>query len=184
MFDCGACCGLDAILFSRECKKVYCLEPDSKNFELLTQNTKEYPNITIIHKALFNHCGEIEFSCENAQGSMILGKSIDGLSVEELKKLRKAESIVVQCTTLDEMMKEFGKPDIIKLDIEGAEYDLVYNNCMKNVLESGPVLVFEIHGSTSTVQFNTLVKYIESFGYTITHHNNHLLGYHIVCNPH
>ena len=135
----------------------------------------------IINKALFNHCNQVEFTSENTQGSMILGKSID-IPVEELKKLRKTESIMVSCTTLDEMLKEFEKPDIIKIDIEGSEYDLVNNNCMKNVLECAPILVFEIHNRSScSGHFKKLKDYIESFGYKITEHDDQLLGFHILC---
>lgn len=182
VFDCGACCGLDAILFSKEAKHVYCLEPDSKNFENLSANTKEYPNITVIKKALFNHCNEIEFTSENSQGSMILGKSID-IPVEEIKTIRNIKtSTFVTCTTLNEMMNLYGTPDIVKIDIEGSEYDLIHDDSMKNVLNMGPILIFEIHqrpGSSS--HYVKLVDYIKSFGYTIIEYSDHLLGEHISC---
>ena len=181
VFDCGSCCGLDAILFSEEAKHVYCLEPDAKNFENLSLNTKDFQNITIINKALFNHCNEIEFSSENTQGSMILGKSID-IPIEDLKKLRKTDSIVVQCTTLNEMMSQFGAPDIVKIDIEGSEYDLVTNDSMKSVLEHGSILIFEIHQRLGSLShYDKLVEYIESFGYKVTFYQDQLLGDHISC---
>jgi FkbM family methyltransferase len=179
VFDCGSCCGLDAILFSKEVKHVYCLEPDARNFENLKLNTRDIQNITIIKKALFNHCGEIEFSSENTQGSMILGKTID-IPVEDLKKLRKTDSIVVKCTTLDEMVSQFGSPDIVKIDIEGAEYDLV--DSMKSVLEHGSILIFEIHQRPGSLShYMTLVNYIESFGYKVRFYQDPLLGDHISC---
>jgi len=181
VFDCGACCGLDAILFSKEARHVVCLEPDEKNFQNLSINTGDYKNITIVNKALFNHTGFIEFSCENTQGSMILGKTID-IPVEDLKKIRKAETTQVKCTTLNRMMSKYGRPDVVKIDIEGAEYDLVCNDSMKDVLEAGSILIFEIHQlPKSTDHFSKLVSYIESFGYTVTHTDDPLLGYHICC---
>jgi FkbM family methyltransferase len=179
VFDCGACCGLDAILFSKEVLRVICLEPDSKNFENLQLNTSDRDNITIIKKALFNHCGEIEFLSENTQGSMILGKTID-IPVEDLKVLRKSVVTKVQCTTLDEMMDSFGPPDIIKIDIEGSEYDLV--GSMNKVLTHGSILIFEIHRRpNSSDHFNKLVEYIESFDYKVTLYSDSLLGDHISC---
>lgn len=184
VFDCGSCCGLDAILFSKEVKHVYCLEPDNKNFENLALNTKNFQNITIINKALFNHCNDIEFSSENTQGSMILGKSID-IPIEELKKLRKTDSVFVKCITLNEMLNQFGEPDIIKIDIEGSEYDLIYNESMNKVLEHGSILIFEIHQRPGSIfQYNKLVDYIKSFGYKVTYYQDQLLGDHISCVKH
>jgi FkbM family methyltransferase len=181
VFDCGACCGLDAILFAKECKRVYSLEPDSKNFENLMFNTKDYKNIKTVNKALFNHCDTIEFSSENTQGSMILGKGVD-IPIEDLKKLRKTDSIKVSCITLDEMLTKYEKPDIIKIDIEGTEYDLIHNDSMKNTLELGPILIFEIHHTVNSKEhFTRLKEYIESFGYKITDHDDQVLGYHILC---
>jgi len=179
VFDCGACCGLDAILFTREgAKHVYCLEPDSKNFENLHLNTQGYP-ITCIQKALFNNDGHVEFSSENSQGSMVLGKTID-IPIEQLKSVRKCESIKVECVTLDTMVLKYGMPDIVKIDIEGAEYDLV--DSMNSVLEHGVPVLFEIHQRVQKIEhYDRLVKYIESFGYTVTLHPNELLGDHILC---
>jgi hypothetical protein len=112
---------------------------------------------------------------------MILGKTID-IPVEDLKKIRKAETTQVKCTTLNRMMSKYGRPDVVKIDIEGAEYDLVCNDSMKDVLEAGSILIFEIHQlPKSTDHFSKLVSYIESFGYTVTHTDDPLLGYHICC---
>ena len=181
IFDCGACCGLDSILFSKTgAKHVYCLEPDSKNFENLTINTKGYSNITIIKRALFNHSDTVEFSSENTQGSMILGKSVD-IEVESLKKLRiNGDFIKVRCTTLDEMTDIHEKPDIVKIDIEGSEYDLI--GSMDNTLLHEPILIFEIHSKLTNIEYyNKLVNYITSYGYTVIPYFTNLLGDHIIC---
>jgi FkbM family methyltransferase len=179
VFDCGACCGLDAILFTREkARHVYCLEPDTKNFENLVTNTRGYP-ITCIQKALFKHNGQVEFSCENTQGSMILGKSID-ISVDNLKKIRKCSGTMVDCVTLDRMVELYGNPDIVKIDIEGSEYDLI--GSMDKLLELGPKIIFEIHQRIPKIEYyNKLVEHIKSFGYTIHFYTNEIVGDHILC---
>jgi len=185
VFDCGACCGLDAILFAKEGCRVICLEPDSKNFENLRLNTSGM-NITILNKALFCHNDTVLFSSENTQGSMILGKEID-IPVEDLKKIRKCDSIKVQCTTLNEMCDLFGVPDIVKIDIEGAEYDLIKNASMSKVLTHGSFLILEIHQRENCPkQFETLTNYIKSFGYEVKEYSDPLVGYHIACSktPH
>jgi len=163
IFDCGACCGLDALLFTKHgAKHVVSLEPDNFNYELLRKNCQGYENTnTLIKKALFNHENEILFANENSQGSMIIGKNID-IEKNELIKIRKSETSMIKCTTINELVQLYGKPDIIKIDIEGSEYDLPDNNSMGVLrdLESIEIII-EIHRKQKNIEhYEKLVKYL------------------------
>ena len=171
IFDCGACCGLDALLFAKHgAKHVISLEPDNFNYELLRKNCKGYENTnTLINKALFNHENEILFSNENAQGSMIIGKNID-IEKEELIKIRKAETCMIKCTTINELVHLYGKPDIIKIDIEGSEYDLPVNNSMGALRDLDSIeFIVEIHGKQKNItHYENFIKYLtDDLGYKI-----------------
>jgi len=162
IFDCGACCGLDALLFAKHgAKHVVSLEPDKFNYELLRKNCKGYENTnTIIHKALFNNDNDILFTNENNQGSMIIGKNID-IEKDELIKIRKAETSMIKCTTINELVQLYGKPDIIKIDIEGSEYDLPENNSMGALRDLDNIeIVIEMHRTRRNISlYEKLVKY-------------------------
>lgn len=168
VFDCGACFGLDSILFHNvyNCEKVVSLEPDYKNYEILIQNLEPYKGtIHPIKKALFCHEDKVQFSCENTQGSMVLGKEVDGLSPDNLKKLRVCgEFYDVECTTINSLIREHGKPDIIKIDIEGSEYDLHKNDSMGLLRDlNNIVIIMELHGNKN----DELIGYIESLGFKV-----------------
>jgi FkbM family methyltransferase len=168
VFDCGACFGLDSILFHKTFKseKVVCLEPDYKNYDILIQNTCTYKGIIHpIKKALFCHDDTVQFSCENTQGSMVIGKEVDNVSPEDLKKLRVCGDFVdVECTTINSLIWEHGKPDIIKIDIEGSEYDLPKNDSMGILRDlNNIVIIMELHGNKN----DELIKYIESLGFRV-----------------
>jgi hypothetical protein len=51
--------------------------------------------------------------------------------------------VEVSQTTLDELAEQYGLPDLIKMDIEGAELDALQG--ASNVLLHGPSLFIEVH---------------------------------------
>jgi FkbM family methyltransferase len=148
------------------CEKVVSLEPDYKNYEILIQNLEPYKGTVYpVKKALFCHEGTVQFSCENTQGSMVIGKELDGVEPDKLKKLRVCgEFYDVECTTINSLIREYGKPDIIKIDIEGSEYDLPKNDSMGLLRDlNNIVIIVELHGNKN----DELIGYIESLGFKV-----------------
>lgn len=52
----------------------------------------------------------------------------------------------VHATTLDDLTRRFGKPDVIKVDIEGAEWEAFRDGAAQLLSVHRPVMFLELHG--------------------------------------
>lgn len=113
IIEAGAYIGDTAILFSELYPeaKIFSFEPCPENFKILVRNVAEYKNVVPINLGLWRHTkkASINFNFVNPRTTTIDISSdkgnIDLISIDELVKERKL------------------KPDLIKLDIEGAELE-------------------------------------------------------------
>lgn len=109
VLDCGAHIGsFTKLALSHGCK-VTAVEPEPGSFKLLEINGK---GATLINKAITNE-KEIHLWVDSERG--------------ELNKIA-SEGLLVKGITLDELITE--PIDLLKMDIEGAEYDAIYS-CTK-----------------------------------------------------
>ena len=131
--DCGSNIGLSIINLKMQYPdaKIICFEPDEKNFELLTENTKGLSNITLENKAISNKNGEIKFEMSGTLGS-------NSLSVNESNNYK---------TVKTARLKDYLKTHVhfLKIDIEGAEYDVLMD--CKEELINVDNLFLEYHGN-------------------------------------
>lgn len=122
VWDVGAHAGATTYFLSRmvgEAGRVYAFEPDETNFEYLLMNIERHDlhNVTPVKKALAGETGTASF---NMDGTMAAGLS-DYLVYKEERCAR-----TVSTMTLADACQELGSvPDYIKMDIEGAEVDVV-----------------------------------------------------------
>jgi len=119
-YDIGANYGFYSFLGLEFCQEVHSFEPISYIFENLEENFKNIPNIFLNNIAIFDRNG-LTFLYINIMGSG--GSTI----IEEVKNrlIRKSNKIEVQTITLDDYVKNHSKPTIIKLDVEGAESQVI-----------------------------------------------------------
>jgi len=117
VFDVGANIGHYTLILANltgKNGKVYAFEPDPENYRLLIRNIKvnKYNNVVPVQKAVLNKGGKIKFfiSEEHRGNSTIydLGKGSKVISVNSL--------------TLDKFVKGKIVPDVVKIDVEGAEF--------------------------------------------------------------
>ena len=154
VFDIGANIGYYTLIFSRLVGKngrVFSFEPDPENFRLLVKNIKvnKFKNITPVQKAVSNKNGKIIlYLCQEHKGNH---------SIIENFAWKK---IMVESTTLDSFLRTGIKPDLIKMDIEGAEYLALLG--MKKTLTKNKkiILLTELSSSVPKQLFNLF----KSFG--------------------
>jgi len=115
-FDIGANIGYYSMLASSKVKntgKVYSFEPDINNISILEKNIElnNISNIKIIKKAISDKTGFVNFkSSDISKGDSAISKNED------------KNNISVPSVTLDDFDSQVGVyPNIIKLDVEGAE---------------------------------------------------------------
>lgn len=164
--DVGANFGLHSLLGCHlvgERGTVTSVEPVPENLRLLRRNIhlNGFASRTrIVPKALLAESqGELEMTIEA------------GLSpAATLSRTPGGKTVSVSSTTMDECLDgEVRLPDLVKIDVEGAEHEVLKG--ARHLLERGPTLLVEVH-RFALPAFNSspeiLREYLSGFGYTET----------------
>jgi FkbM family methyltransferase len=153
IMDIGANIGCFAVYAGlKGFKKIYCYEPESSNFDLLKINASHLDNCELINKALlssYSSDDEIDFYIPKSRKNMgscsaYIKGGRDKVSVSTINFKNELDRI---------------KPNIIKMDCEGAEYDLLMTelpDCVKKI-------TMEIHLNKKDWRNNLAPKLIEKF---------------------
>lgn len=136
--DAGANVGLASIYFANRFpgSRILAIEPDPGNFAMMKSNTAPYPQITPIHAALWNECGHMEVF-DSGTGNW--GKEVRSASEQSASNVR--------AVTVDHLMNEhaLGGIDLLKVDIEGAEWEVFSGDPVW--LDRVNTVVLEVHES-------------------------------------
>ena len=142
----GANIGYYALLESRlvgKTGKVYAIEPAPDNIKWLKENIalNNYSNIETYQMAVGNKNGTAKlYLSESPNLHNLLG--IEGKSGENNNYV---DIIDVETVTLDEFLKNKRLPDIVRMDVEGYEYNII-KGMKKTLNENKKMMVFmEIH---------------------------------------
>ncbi|MEQ5775982.1 FkbM family methyltransferase [Thalassospira sp. NFXS8] len=120
VLDLGANVGSISSLFLSRGANIHAYEPDSRCISLLKRRFKYYgKKITLHHAAVSNYNGEtrLNYGSFNTEGNSIVEnkKSADGSSGSE----------TVPVKNITDIIDTLGHIRLIKMDIEGAEYDVL-----------------------------------------------------------
>ncbi|MCU7843668.1 MAG: FkbM family methyltransferase [Candidatus Thiodiazotropha sp. (ex Monitilora ramsayi)] len=140
--DAGANIGLASIYFANKYPeaKIFSIEPEQSNFNALKKNTASYPNITVIHAALWH---------ENRKINLVdPGLGNWGFMTQEEGKsgsLTSEEKHQVQAITVNDILNDYdvNHIDILKIDIEGAEREVFLDT--SSWLEKVGMIIIELH---------------------------------------
>lgn len=121
IIDCGANMGLSVYYFSRTYpdSKIIAFEPEPPIFDLLLRNIKtfELSNVSAYQKAVWDSETSLDFYTDYGMGG----------SVTNVYKKQKAS--LVQTVRLADYLDQ--KVDMLKVDIEGAEYQVLIDCAAK-----------------------------------------------------
>jgi FkbM family methyltransferase len=128
IIDAGGHVGLFSLLASQYARRVIVLEASRENAATAGLNAirNRRDNVDVRHRALWHEQGTITFATGAHTGG---GAAGDG-------------DEPVQTVTLDDVLSEVGAVDLLKIDIEGAEYDVLSN---AGQLASIGAVVGELH---------------------------------------
>lgn len=160
LFDIGANRGDAVIAGLNKGYKVIALEPGPRVFKELVSNFIYNNNVI-----------PLKFAVSDTDNSIVEFYECieDGLSTIERSWLtdpsmpyngKEFRTISALTITLDTLVKIYGEPDLIKVDVEGAEW-FVFNGMSKNYGK----LAFE-WTDVSIGEHCSQLKYLESIGYT------------------
>ena len=121
IIDGGGYIGLVSILFARRfpAAQIVCLEPSSENFELARENCRPYSNIDVLNIALGASSGDATLK-DRGTGQW-------GFTITDLGDGHGLELGKVKVVTIPQLLEHYSaaRIDLLKLDIEGAEYELL-----------------------------------------------------------
>jgi FkbM family methyltransferase len=143
--DCGANIGLTALYLAERYPnaRIFCVEPDPRNFALLKANTSAEPRITAIQAAVVG----------KSQGPIYLSQDRPawGNSISATQSAQNA--IAVDSIMIGDIMAKYDVPkiDLLKVDIEGAEEGLFAH---AQFLEHVGFVVIELHGDYTYDRFS------------------------------
>jgi len=121
---------------------VYSYEPIYSNFQQLIRN-KELnitKKINCFNKAVCGYDGKIKINFDKADSFSTSATIINHDGGDN------GDSIEISCLTLSEIFKEnnLNNCDLLKLDCEGAEYDILYNT-PEDILNKIDQMAIEVH---------------------------------------
>jgi FkbM family methyltransferase len=163
IFDCGANIGVSSLFFAQKfpTAKIVSYEPSPIVFEVLQKNMIQngITNVTLNKQAVWLKTEVLQFSEEGADSGSLYNvsntKKIDVQAVDFLEVLMKEEYI-----------------DFIKMDIEGAENDLIPH--LKPALPKIQNIFIEYHSFNNSAQrLDEILKLLReaNFRYFIRHGN-------------
>jgi len=156
IIDCGANIGLSSLYF----KTIYpnatlhAFEPDAVLFQLLEKNAQVngFTNTNLHQAAVWIEDTNLSFSSKGSEASHI---DLSNQSTHQVKAIR-----------LSSFLAEFEHVDFLKIDIEGAEFQVVAD-CLEG-LKKVDHFFLEYHGKVDqTKQLHTLLQQVESIGFNV-----------------
>jgi FkbM family methyltransferase len=161
--DVGANVGVFSLFAARTARLVYALEPASSNFSRLVANTSRVQNIL-----------PMRLACGGKDGSAALDLSSDPVSFSLLThSTQKSETVeVITLASLFDRLKIM-RCDFLKLDCEGAEFDIILNS-EPSLVRGIPRIVMEYHDHLSEhFSHRDLLQRLESLGFRARAYNQH-----------
>ena len=152
--DIGANIGNHSLYFSDYYQKVYSFEPSKKIFNMLSLNSKLVNNIECFNLGCSNQDKTALLSSisTNRGGSFILSEEREG----EIEK--------IEVKPLDITLKDLHKIGLIKIDVEGHEYE-VLEGAEKTIKDNMPIILFEQHENDFSDNSSPSIEFLKKVGY-------------------
>lgn len=156
--DVGANIGNHSLQFSKEFARVVAFEPNPRVYEILRANTNRSKNIECFNVGVSKECGSMRLyeDPQNFGGSSAIYEHDSGMSVD------------VSVDSLDRLAKDVEKVGLIKIDVEGMEFDVLLG--AKGILEKHkPIVCFEQHETefTGDAIETKSIDFLRSLGFEI-----------------
>lgn len=174
VFDVGAGEGIFTLFFARavgEHGRVEAFEPNPENVRRVVRNVElnGFRNVGVHELGLAAEQGERELTFDPVHPGegTVLGP------LAGRRRVRDTRAVGVRLERLDDVVAGRGlpKPDLVKIDVEGLEYDVLVGG-RRTIEESSPVLLIEIHGPQLEAKVRNaerVVSLLEKLGYASRH---------------
>ena len=160
-FDIGANIGKWSLENINTCDKIIAVEASPTTYNVLVKHTDHNTNIVCVNYAVCNSDKEyIDFYNCSADTLSTINK--DWLDSSNSRFYNQYNYNIITCKTItiDKLIEEYGKPELIKIDVEGGEFE-----CLSSLTQKVNHLCFEWASETNHITFNC-IDYLQSLGYT------------------
>ena len=161
IFDIGANIGRWAQANREFTDKIISVEASPSTYHQLVQNCGSDSKIVCLNYAACDNSGQdiTFYHCTSANTISTLNK--DWLA-SPTSRFYNEPYVAITCPTItiDNLIKTYGTPELIKVDVEGGEYE-----CIKSLTQKVNLLCFEWASETNDVTFQTL-EHLLSLGFT------------------
>lgn len=158
--DLGANIGLFSAYVAPYCKELICVEPDENHCECIKANLKDFDNFEVKKLAVANMDGKKTFflNKNNTTAHTLLGGN-------------KKDSVEVDVLSLDSLLGDVPHIDLLKMDIEGAEFEVLCGNKAARALKKTDVIIGEYH-SFAGRNFNQIMDALKASGFNVREFKN------------
>jgi len=171
VYDIGGFEGVLTLFFARKAREVITFEPNARNYQRCIDNVRlnNLSNVRVLNRGVSSAAGEIEMiydplmpGAASANGE--IGQQIRG-------SVKTAQTLRIPVGMLDSDIQAFNlpKPDFIKIDIEGMEFDAL-QGMSRTLAAHHPRLFIELHGAEMPDKIENataVIKLLEGQGYAI-----------------
>jgi FkbM family methyltransferase len=168
--DVGACYGFAILPFVNQNTKIYMVEPDENNLEILNEMWSNSNKIKIINKAISDVNGKINFYLED---DLTVVSSI--FETNALGNSEGRRSVEVSSITPDNLIENYvdeSEIDLMKVDIEGAEYQF-FESISENNMVKVKRFIIEFHNNSDFRVMSILKKLAKNgFSYKLAKWND------------
>lgn len=155
--------------------KVYAIEPEASNYELLKKTilANDCRNVVTHQSAVAEHDGETVFYINQDNDG---GHSLWDCSLHDFnqKTRKQPTSVLVPCTTLDSfcLARKTGSIRMVKIDTEGAEVSVLRGTSELLSMAAIDYVICEVHSSGLELMGSSadeLQSFMESKAYRLVH---------------
>ena len=159
-FDIGANIGNWSLTNLNSCDKIISIEASPTTFQKLLSNVNNNPKIICLNYAVCNSNDEyITFYNCNADTLSTINKDWLDSDISRFYNQFKYDVIKCKPITIDKLIELYGIPELIKIDVEGGEFE-----CISSLTQKVNNLCFEWASETNDITFKCL-DYLKSLGY-------------------
>lgn len=160
-FDVGSNKGLWSLANYYNCDKIIAIEASPSTFIKLLENCVNHSKIECINFAVCDN-NNMDITFYDAEADTLSTLNKDWLTLESSRfHNHKYKEIICKSITLDNLIEKYGIPSLIKIDVEGGEYE-----CIKSLTKKVDNLCFEWASETNNITFQCL-EYLIKLGFTL-----------------
>lgn len=159
-FDIGANVGKWSIANIHNCSKIIAIEASPTTFNKLMNNIKLHNNIECLNLAVSNSDEQfVSFFESNTDTISTLNEEWLNSPSSRFYRLSNYNKINCKTIKLDSLIDEYGFPELIKIDVEGGEFEVI-----KSLTKKVNNICFEWASETNDITLNC-INYLIELGY-------------------